>query len=420
MTAKTIALALPLAAVLVAGVATTAAAARPTPWRSAWGTSQQAPAHTDWYPNWSEAGFADHSVRQVIRVGAQGSELRVRLSNAYGTTPLRLTGASVARSAGGAAVQPQSVRPLRFDGTGAVTIPAGRELSSDALDLPVAAFEQLTVTLYFEGPTGPATFHNAAMATTYRAGGDHLGDASAEAFTEQSYSWYYLAGIDVKSGAGPVGRPGAVVAFGDSLTDGFGSTPGADRRYTDALADRLAAAGRPRPVVNAGIGGNKLLGDSECYGESGLERFRRDALARPDVRTVIVLEGTNDIVQPDLPADHCNTPSPKVTAQELIAGHRRLIREAHARGVRILGTTIPPYWDRDAAYWTERGESVRTAVNTWIRTSGAYDGVVDLDRAVADPADPRKIRQEYAAPDHLHLNDDGYKALAATIDLNSL
>ncbi|MEV6954406.1 SGNH/GDSL hydrolase family protein [Streptomyces sp. NPDC051183] len=418
MTSKTIALALPLAAVLVAGVATTPAAAQTAPWRSAWGTSHQAPEHTDWYPNWSEAGFSNHSVRQVIRVGAAGSELRVRLSNAYGTAPLRLTGASVARSADGAAVKPESVRTLRFNGSGAVTIPAGRELSSDALDLPVTALEQLTVTLYFEGPTGPATFHNSAITTTYRATGNHLRDASADAFGEQSYSWYYLAGIDVKS-SGPAGRRGAVVAFGDSLTDGFGSTPGADRRYTDALTGRFAATGRPRAVLNAGISGNKLLADT-CYGESGVDRFRRDALARPDVRTVIVLEGTNDIIQPDRPADRCNDPEQKATAQEIIAGHRQLIREAHSRGIRILGTTLPPYRSEDAAHWTERGEGVRTAVNDWIRTSGAYDGVVDLDRAVADPADPRKIRPEYAAPDYLHLNDAGYKAMADTVDLNTL
>jgi lysophospholipase L1-like esterase len=414
------AFAAPLAATLLAVTATfaTPAAAHTTPWRSAWGASPQVPTHTDWYPNWSEAGFANQSVRQVIRAGAEGSELRVRLTNAYGKTPLRLTGASVARSAGGAAVEPGTVRTLRFGGAGAVTVPAGAERSSDALDLPVKAFEQLTVTLYFQGPTGPATFHNVANTTSYRAAGDHLRDTSAGAFaarTDQTPSWYYLAGVDVKGSQG--GRNG-VVAFGDSLTDGFGATPGADRRYTDVLAGRLAAQGRPRPVTNAGIGGNKVLNDSACYGESALNRFGRDALGRPDTGTVIVLEGTNDIVQSEGAQDRCTTPSPEVSAEQLIAGHRELIRAAHARGVRVLGGTIPPY--RESAYWTERGEAVRTEVNRWIRTSGAYDGVVDFDRAVADPQDPRRLRADYRTADFLHPNDAGYRAMAEAVDLDSL
>ncbi|WP_308377843.1 SGNH/GDSL hydrolase family protein [Streptomyces sp. ISL-98] len=223
----------------------------------------------------------------------------------------------------------------------------------------------------------------------------------------------------MKDGSPSRARP-AVVTFGDSLTDGYGATPGADRRYSDELAKRLAADGRSRPVLNAGIGGNKVLGDSDCYGESALARFRRDALGRSDVGTVIVLEGTNDIVHPDSPADRCTTPSPEVSAEQIIAGHRQLIREAHARGVKVLGGTLPPYHGYE--YWTERGEHVRNAVNHWIRTSGAYDGVVDFDRAVADPADPKrvKIKKEYAFEDLIHLNDAGYKAMADAVDLDSL
>ncbi|MFE9634085.1 SGNH/GDSL hydrolase family protein [Streptomyces sp. NPDC006463] len=425
MTTKTFALALPLAALVAATAASPAPAAHPAPWHSAWNASQQAPAHTTWYPNWSEGGFDNHSVRQTIRVGAEGSELRVRLSNAFGTTPLRLTGATVARSAGGAAVQPDTVRPLRFKGSGAATVPTGGELSSDPVALPVRAFEQLTVTFYFQGATGPATFHNVAMTTSYRATGDHLGDPAADAFSEAGFSWYYLAGVDVKNlrPGGPGGGRGAVVAFGDSLTDGYGATPGADRRYPDELAERLASQGRPRTVLNAGIGGNKVLGDSECFGESALARFRRDALGRPDVATVVVLEGTNDIVMPDGPADHCTTPSPEVTAAEIIAGHRQLIREARTRGVRVIGATIPPYHGFE--HWTERGEKVRKAVNEWIRTSGAYDGVADFDRVLAAPVDPAHpeavaIKQEYAFGDRIHLNDAGYRAMAEAVDLNSL
>ncbi|WP_404961898.1 SGNH/GDSL hydrolase family protein [Streptomyces sp. 147326] len=427
MTAKKIVLALPLAAALMTVTATVPASAAPHgPWHSAWGASPQAPATTPWYPNWSEAGFAGESVRQVVRVGAEGAELRVRLTNAYGKTPLRLTGATVARTAGGAAVQPESVRTLRFKGAQSVTVPAGGQLSSDPVALPVKAFEQLTVTFYFEGPTGPATFHNVAMSLSYKASGDHRRDPAADAFAaaQPSFSWYYLAGVDVKN-TRPSSPGRAVVTFGDSLTDGFGATPGADRRYPDELAKRLAANGRSRPVLNAGIGGNRVLNDSACFGESALDRFRRDALGRPDVGTVILLEGTNDIVLPDSPTpDHCTVPGSRVTADEIIAGYRQLIREARIRGVKVIGATLPPF--HGSAYWTERGEDVRTAVNTWIRTSGAYDGVVDFDRVLAAPADPEhpkeiKIKDEYAFPaDRLHMNDAGYKAMADAVDLNSL
>ncbi|WKU48512.1 SGNH/GDSL hydrolase family protein [Streptomyces sp. VNUA116] len=383
------------------------------PWTAAWTAAPQAPAHTDWYPNWSEAGFEDRTVRQVIRAGAAGSELRVRLSNAYGKTPLRLAGATVALSDGGAAVRPGTVRPLRFGGAGSAAVPAGGEMVSDPAALPIEAFGKLAVTLYFRAPTGPATFHNLALTGSYRAAGDHSADVSAAAFTEPpSPSWYYLAGVDVKGR--PHGRGNTVVAFGDSLTDGYGSDFGADDRYPDVLAERLAAAGSPRTVVNAGIGGNKLLNGSGCFGESALARFRRDALDRTDVGTVVLLEGTNDIVQPDDPG-RCTTPAPKVTAQEITAGLQQLIREARARGVRVIGATIPPY--QGYAHWTERGERVRNEVNEWIRVSGAYDGVVDADRAVADG--PR-IREEFAFTDGIHLNSAGYRAVAEAVDLGRL
>ncbi|MEV4922876.1 SGNH/GDSL hydrolase family protein [Streptomyces roseoverticillatus] len=417
--------AVPLAAALLALAPSAAPAAPAAPaadreqpsgqrsWTAAWTAAPQAPAHTDWYPNWSEAGFENQTVRQVIRAGAAGSELRVRLSNAYGKTPLRLAGATVALSEGGASVRPGTVRVLRFGGLGTAAVPAGGELVSDPASLPVEAFGKLTVTLYFRAPSGPATFHNLALTGSYRAAGDHSADVSAGAFTEPpSLSWYYLAGVDVKGR--PHGRGNTVVAFGDSLTDGYGSDLGADTRYPDVLAQRLAAAGSPRTVVNAGIGGNKLLNGSDCFGESALARFRRDALDRTDVGTVVLLEGTNDIVQPDEPG-RCTAPAPKVTAQDITAGLRQLIREARARGVRVLGATIPPY--QGYGHWTERGERVRNEVNQWIRTSGAYDGVVDADRAVADG--PR-IRKEFAFTDGIHLNSAGYRALAEAVDLDRL
>jgi lysophospholipase L1-like esterase len=207
---------------------------------------------------------------------------------------------------------------------------------------------------------------------------------------------------------------GAVVAFGDSLTDGSFSTPNADNRYPDELAERLVTAGRPLGVLNAGIGGNRVLTDAPGFGEKATARFQRDALERPGVRTVIVLEGINDIGM----GEAAGTP---VTAQQLIDGHRALIRAAHARGVRVIGATITPTKGVPyPGYYTERGEAVRDAVNHWIRASGEYDAVADFDRTLADPADPDRMRPEYDGGDALHPNDAGMHAMADAVDLDTL
>ncbi|EDY61909.2 secreted protein, partial [Streptomyces pristinaespiralis ATCC 25486] len=253
-------------------------------WTAAWAASPQMPS-TGFTPNWSQEGFSDGTVRQIVRVTAGGERLRIRLSNAYGTSPLHLTGATVARSAGGAAIEEGSVRELTFGGARSAVVPARAELRSDPADLAVERLGSVTVTLYFAGTTGPVTFHSQAWTDSYRAGGDRRADLSGAAFTDVTASWYHLAGVEVAAG-----RTDGIVLFGDSVTDGFGSTPGADRRWSDALAELTG-----RPVLNAGIGGNLLLNDSAWYGERGTARFRRDALSQPGVSTVVVLEGLNDI-----------------------------------------------------------------------------------------------------------------------------
>jgi lysophospholipase L1-like esterase len=380
-------------------------------WGGGWATAVQQPTATPWFPNWSQQGFDNHSLRQVIRTSVAGTHLRIRLSNAYGTTPLRLTGATIAKTATGAAVRPGTTRRLTFGRTASVTVPAGGQAASDPLRLPVRALEQLTVTLYFRGTTGPATFHSIAMATSYRAKGDHLRDTVDAAFTDTSLSRYYLSGLDVS------GRKDTIVTFGDSITDGYGATNDADDRYPDRLAERLAASGTP--VLNAGIGGNRVLNDSACFGEKATARFQRDALAQPGVRTVIVLEGINDILfEQDTSA--CATPNPRVSAKELIDGHRALIRAAKSRGVRIIGGTLPPF--KGSALYSEYGESVRQAVNHWIRASGEYDAVADFDRALADP-DPRRAGEllpAYDSNDRLHPSPAGYQAMADAVDLSTL
>jgi len=400
-----------LAVVAAVMLLTSSAVAVATSWTGAWGAAPQPPVAS----GWSQAGFAGHSLRQVVRLSTGGSALRLRLSNRYGTAPLQVADAAVGRAGSGAEVRgvPEAVTFGRAPGT---VIPPGREIVSDAVRLPARALERVAVTLYFAAPTGPATFHEVASATSFRARGDHRFTAGAAPYTETSGSWYFLTGVDALGAA-----RGSVVAFGDSITDGTGSSLDADNRYPDQLAERLAASGRRLGVLNSGLSGNRLLDDSPCFGEKAVTRFRRDVLDRPGVRSVIVMAGINDIgsllgVQP------CFVPGARLTAERLIQGHRLLIGAARESGVRIIGGTIVPFRGSPFAY-SEEGERVRATVNTWIRTSGEYDAVADFERALAGP--DGSLRPEYNARDgrpgdFLHPNDAGLDAMAAAIDLSLL
>ncbi|GAB3832503.1 hypothetical protein GCM10027610_024760 [Dactylosporangium cerinum] len=218
-------------------------------------------------PGWFLDGFANQSVRQVVRVSTGGSRVRIRLSNRFGVEPLHVAGATIAKAGSGAKLKPGTLRALTFGRRLSATIAPGRELTSDAAGLPVSALDSLSVTLYFTKPTGPATFHDLGLTTAYRASGDHRFDPSGTAFAgDTSNSRYYLAGIDVD---GQRTARGTVVAFGDSITDGYGTATNTDNRYPDELAERLVSAGKRFGVVNEGVNGNKLLGDSTCYGERG-------------------------------------------------------------------------------------------------------------------------------------------------------
>lgn len=430
-----------------AGTTDTDRARAATTWSAGWAAPVQRPS-AGFEENWSEAGFDRQTVRQVVRVTGGGSAARIKLSNRYGERPLRISGATIARSAGGAAVRPQTLRKLTFGNRPSVTIPAGGEGASDAAPLRVSAFDTVTVTLYFAEPTGPATFHAQAYAHSYRARGDHRGDRTGSAFGERTRSWYYLSDVELTGdrsthtphsrrianqaggGANPdapeasdgasrpgASRRGAVVAFGDSITDGYGSTVDANKRYPDQLAERLSAAGRARPVLNAGIGGNLLLNDSAWYGDRALDRFGRDVLDKPGVSSVIVFEGLNDIgfSEVDLPT---YKPNPQLSATQLIDAYRELIARARAKGVRVVGATILPF--KGAEYHTPRAEAKRQQINAWIRTSGEFDAYVDFAAALADPADPLALDPAYDSGDHKHPNDAGYRAMAEAIDLDTI
>ncbi|WP_338146472.1 SGNH/GDSL hydrolase family protein [Streptomyces boncukensis] len=406
-------LAVPLWPASAAGVGADAASVRGAErhsaetWQGGWSTSVQPPGRGI-IPNWSQQGFEQQTVRQVIRVSTGGTGARFELSNRYGDSPLEVAGATVARTADGASVQEGTTRPLTFGDEESVTVPEGEEVFSDTVRMEVEALESLTVTLYLAEPTGPATYHMAASATSYRTSGDHRSDESGEAFTETSVSWYYLSDVEVRNEDD--GRRDGVVAFGDSITDGFASTVDANNRYPDEMAEDFAEADSPRSVLNHGISGNMITTGTPGTGESGVDRFEKDVLAEPDVGTVIVLEGINDI---GLGRPGGNIPD--ISVEQLIAAHRDLVGQARAAGLTVVGSTLLPF--KGASYFTERGETKRDALNEWIRTSDAYDEVVDLDHALADPADADRLAPAYDSGDHLHPSDAGYRAMADAIDV---
>jgi lysophospholipase L1-like esterase len=372
---------------------------------TAWTASPQLPSE-GFTPNWSRTGFWRQSLRQVVRLTAGGDRLRVRLSNVYGTSPLRVAGATVGRTAAGAAVEPGSVRRLTFGGAREAVVPAGGQLRSDPAQLRVAAGESLTVTLHLDAVTGPATFHAQAFTTSHRGPGDLLADTDGIGFTETTESWYFLTAVETDAG-----RADGIALFGDSLTDGFGSTPGADRRWSDALARRTG-----RPVLNAGIGGNLLLNDSAWYGEKGVRRLARDVLDQPGVNTLVVLLGLNDIGFSETDEQPTYHPAPVVEAAELIDGHRSLIRQARQRGLAVIGATLLPFGGSD--HWGEHAAKTVHELDEWIRDagrSGEYDAVLDFHRLLADPADPDRLRPSYDFGDHLHPNDEGFEVMAEAV-----
>ncbi len=356
----------------------------------------------------SDTGYAGYTIRNLVHTSIGGERVRVKLSNTFGTKPVLFAHTTVGlqRVPGSAAIAPGTLRDVTFGGQRAVTIPAGTELYSDPVDLPLADAANLFVTTYTPDPSGPVTYHNLGMATSFYAtdGTDHAGDLAAGGLPSKTQSWHYVTEVDVEPGGS---KAGAVVTLGDSITDGDQSTPDANRRWPDRLAARLSAshgaAGR-FGVLNAGIAGNRVLLDGA--GPRATARLDRDVLQRAGARTVIVLEGINDILQ----GQH--------DPNQIIAGLREIADRAHAAGLRVLGGTITPFggW---GSYGADK-EAARENVNSWIRSSGVFDAVVDFDAALRDPADPHRMLPRYDSGDHLHPGDAGYQTMADAIDLRAL
>jgi lysophospholipase L1-like esterase len=361
----------------------------------------------------SHQGFNDQTIRDVVNVHFPGDVLRIRVANTFGSQPLRIGRASIGLAGSAAGVVPGTGRSVYFGGQASITVPVGAQVYSDPVRLRVAALRSLAVSLYLPVPTGPTTWHAEAAQTTYIASGDRTADVGASAFTSTVDSWFYLTGV---SALAP-GDASAVVCLGDSITDGAFSTVNANHRYPDFLAQRVLR--RPDlgqlSVLNAGIGGNRILSNPTNpphFGVNVLSRFDRDVLGQDGVHTVVFLEGINDIG---------NLSTTPVTAAELIAGMKQVIIQAHQKGLRILGGTLLPFQGTIyPGYYTPQGEAIRQEVNSWIRTSHAFDAVVDFDRTMRDPAHPLRLLPAYDAGDHLHPNDLGYHAMADSIRLELL
>jgi lysophospholipase L1-like esterase len=390
-------------------------------WVSAWSTAVHAPVSFPGLP--PPPIFQDQTIRMVIRPEMGGDRLRLRFSNEFGSTPLRIGAAHVALSEQGSRIVPGSDHVVTFHQAGAVEIPAGAPLVSDSVAMSVKPFTELAVTLYIAGPATASTIHLWAQHDIYIAG---PGDLTAQAELTNpkvTTSWYWLAGLEVQSAAGAR----ATVAFGDSITDGAGVKQGNYEDWPDRLAQRAASTsvGSGTAILNEGIGGNRILYDGA--GVSALARLDRDVLSNAGVRNLIVLEGINDIGWPSMKppasmsAEHPGV-SPfagqRVTAGDLITGLEQIILRAHEHEIRVYGATMTPY--EGANYYTPEGEAIREEVNQWIRSSGAFDAVIDFDAAVRDPQQPQRFVDRYQSGDHLHPSAAGYQAMADAVNLTLL
>jgi lysophospholipase L1-like esterase len=395
---------------LVLGPAVGCAAARPvegppvapTAMTTGWvGTWTAGPQRTEPGNLPPAPGLRGNTLRQVVFVSLGGSRIRVRLSNAYGDGPVTMASVRVAASKGGGTIDRSTDTALQFSGSPSVTIPAGSSLWSDPVSFALAPLASIAVTMAFADTPAAVTGHPGSRATSYVQAGDASASASMAAAATAAH-WYYLTGIDVTADA----SAGAVVVLGDSLTDGRGSTTDGNSRWPDDLSRRLqaGAASPPVSVLNEGIGGNAVL--SGGLGPPAVERFASDVLGQSGARWLIVLEGVNDIG---------GTTDPTV-ASRLVAAFGRFIDQAHTNGLRVYGVPILPFGG--SMYDSAAHEAARQTVNAWIRTSGRFDAVIDLDSIVRDPAKKNSLTPSFDSGDHLHLTPAGYEAMADAIDLS--
>jgi lysophospholipase L1-like esterase len=391
-------------------------------WVATWAAAQQqgrppgggsrggapAPAPAPGTPPPSATGFNNQTIRMVVRTTIGGRRIRVQLSNAYGTAALSVGAAHVAVRSQDSSIVAGTDRSLQFSGKASVMIPPGANVLSDPVDLNVAKLSDLAISVFVPGETGQLTSHATGLHTTYIASGDLTAQPAMPPEALTANSWYFVSSIEVMAPA----NTSAIVAFGDSITDGATSTVNANKSWPSQLAERLASnsATANIAVLNEGISGNRILRDGTAT--NALARFDRDVLGLPGVQWLMLLEGINDIGQGTRAGI---SPADSVTADDIIGGMKQMIERAHAHGIKVVGCTLTPYLG--ASYANDAGQAIRDAVNKFIRTPGNFDAVVDFDKATQDPANPKQFLAAYNNTDHLHPNDAGYKAMADAVDL---
>jgi lysophospholipase L1-like esterase len=383
-------------------------AQQPARWLATWAPSQFAaapkppPDSVDRVPT-----YVDRTLRQIMRTTLGGNRLRVRFTNEYGERALVIGAAHVAIRDTGATIRSGTDKAITFAGRTSVTLRRGAVVVSDPIDMVVPSLTDIAISMWVKDTVRATTRHATGLQTSYvSSAGDFTAATSMHADTTIR-QWLWLAGVDVVNAS----ATGVIVALGNSITDGAGSSADSNSRWPDVLARRLLASKEPaKAVVNAGIGGNGVL--SPITGPSALARFDRDVLMQPGVTHVILLEGINDLSRGAASAD----PRDNVTAADIIFGYQQLIGRAHERGLVIFGATLTPMANMTRPT-TPAVDATRRAVNQWIRTSGAFDGVIDFDAATRDPSQPDRFLPAYDSGDHLHPSDAGYKAMGEYIDL---
>lgn len=379
-------------------------------WVATWTASPHAPLGTQ--GPFAAASYENVTLSQILRISEGGGQVRVKFSNRYGAEPLEIGAARLVQIDDSGQEVAGTSRMLTFGGEPGGVVPRGAPFVSDAVTVELPDLARLKVELFLPGETGPCTCHLTGVdELAVSPPGNFVGKPFEPVSKAQHRA--FLSGIEVDS----PDALGTIVAYGDSITDGVGATAGANRRWPDILANRLQAAGLEWAVANAAISGNRVL--SPGMGESALARFDEDVLSLPNVKYLIVFEGVNDIGNRFGPqrggVGGLTLDQPKITVEQMIAGYKQLIARAHAKDIKVIGSPIGPY--KGAAYWSEEGEAARQAINDWIVNGGAFDAVVRLDSAFADPADPAKMRDGYHMGDFLHGSDAGLKAVGESIPL---
>jgi lysophospholipase L1-like esterase len=384
-------------------------------WVGSWAASQQLPEPENAL---ATNDLQDVTIRQIVRLSIGGAALRVHISNAFGSQPLRFTSVHIAHplSSASPAIDPKSDRALTFSGAAEIIVPAGAEYISDSIDYPVAPLSSVAITFHLDTPPARQTGHPGSRATSYYAPGDLVSSADLPGAKRVDH-WYQLSGVDVLAHPSAILGAASIVALGDSITDGHGSTTNGNDRWTDVLAERLQAdpSTRSLGVLNQGIGGNHLLIDG--LGPNALSRLDRDVLAQTGVRWLIVFEGINDLGGLTrngevAAADH------SALVDRILSAYQQIVVRAHAHGIRVIGATITPDTGSDYYHPGPANEKDRQIINAWIRAPGHFDDVVDFDQAVRDPRQPDRLSPAFDCGDHLHPDPAGYKAIGNAIPLS--